>query len=236
MRGITIIAMLVVALFTTSRVVAQEAQTHHDHHDHHNHHDHGHHDHNHDYTFYPTDGIGGQVPKIRTEWGIGIGGAYTGIYHTSTSDVKLKPRFGFHGHLDFAVCFGRNFAIEAEIVYEGGSIDAATERVEHRVRTRTVDFPLLLSLRMANNIVRITAGPVFTIMSKTEYTHEGEVMLYGPAQPTWNIAGGLAFGIGRNFIIEARYIHALADTTNQFQGVEFSTRPYKITAGVTLVF
>lgn len=216
MRGIMAVIVTAVALLSATRVEAQHTHQ--------------------DYAFHPIEGVDGKVPKIRMEWGVGVGAAYTGIHHISTSEVKLKPRFGFQGHLDFAVRFGRHFAIEAEIAYEGGSIDAATEKVEHRVKTRTIDVPVLLSLRLANNIVRLTAGPVFTVMSRTEYTHEGEVMFYGPMQPTWNMAGGVAVGIGRNFVIEARYIHALVDTVNQFQGIEFSTRPYKITAGVTVLF
>lgn len=215
LRSIMVVVAVVVAMLTSTNVKAQEA---------------------HDYTFHPIDGVDSHAPKIRTEWGIGIGGAYTGIHNISTVDVKLKPRFSFQGHLDFAVLFGSYFALEAEIAYEGGSIDVATESVEHRVKTRTIDFPVLLSLRLANNVVRLTAGPVFTVMSRAEYTHEGEVMFYGPVQPTWNIAGGIAVGLGRNFVIEARYIHALVDTTNQFQGVEFSTRPYEVTAGVTVLF
>lgn len=216
MRGIMALIVTAVALLSTTRVEAQHSHQ--------------------DYTFHPIDGTHHKVPKIRMEWGVGIGGAYTGIRSISTSDVKLKPRFGFQGHLDMAVRFGRNFALETEIAYEGGSVDAATEQVEHRVRTRTIDIPVLLSLRFANNRIRLSAGPVFTVMSRTEYTHEGEVMFYGPMQPTWNIAGGIGIGVGRHFIIEARYIHALVDTVNQFQGVEFSTRPYKITAGVTVLF
>lgn len=216
MRGIMVVIVTVVALLSTTRVAAQHTHQ--------------------DYTFHPIDGQHHEAPKIRMEWGVGIGGTYTGIRSISTSEVKLQPRFGFQGHLDIAVCFGRNFALETEIAYEGGSIDAATEQVEHRVRTRTIDIPVLLSLRLANNRIRISAGPAFTVMSRTEYTHEGEVMFYGPMQPTWNIAGGVGIGLGRNFVIEARYIHALTETVNQFQGIEFGTRPYKITAGVTVLF
>ena len=199
-------------------------------------HDHNHgHSHGYDYGYgYPPTAV--EAPRIRTEWGIGIGGAYTGIRTLSTSEVKLQPRFGFQGHIDMSVCFGRNFAIETEIAYEGGSLDVATEKEEHRVRTRTVDIPILLSLRMANGRLRLNAGPLFTVMSKAEYTSGGDVMLYGPVYPTWNVAGSIAIGLGKHFLLEARYVHALKDTHNQFGGVEFQTRPYKITAGVAIVF
>lgn len=187
---------------------------------------------NFDYTYYPER----ETPKVHMEWGVGVGGSYTGLRSISTEDVKLNPRIGFNGHFDMAVCFGRNFAIETEICYEGASIKAASARDSHKVRTTTVDIPVLLSLRMANSRIRINAGPVFTVMSKAEYTNDGETMFFGPVYPTWNIAAGVGIGLGRHFIIEARYIHALKDGVNQFDGVEFNTRTYRVTVGATVLF
>lgn len=185
-----------------------------------------------DYTYYPER----EAPKVRMEWGVGVGGSYTGLRSISTQDVKFNPRIGFNGHFDMAVCIGRNFAIETEICYEGASIKAATARDDHKVRTTTIDIPLLLSLRMANSRIRINAGPVFTVMSKAEYTDDGETMFFGPVYPTWNLAAGVGIGLGRHFIIEARYIHALKDGINQFEGEEFNTRTYRVTVGATVLF
>lgn len=186
-----------------------------------------------EYSYYPDQR---QAPKVRMEWGVGVGGSYTGIRSISTSDVVLRPRIGFSGHFDMAVCIGRNFAIETEIGYEGASIKAKTEDLSRKVRTRTVDIPLLLSLRLANSRVRISAGPLFTVMSKAEYTENSETRFFGPVYPTWNLAAGIGVGLSRHFIIEARYIHALKDNVNQFDGVEFNTRPYRVTAGITVLF
>ena len=185
-----------------------------------------------DYSYYPED----DAPKVRMEWGFGAGASYTGLQHISTEAVKLNPRMGLGAHFDMAVCFGKNFAIETEIGYEGASIKAATPMTSHKVRTTTIDIPLLLSVRMANNRVRINAGPLFTVMSRAEYTEGGELMFFGPAYPTWNVAAGIGVGITRHCIIEARYIYGLKDNINQFGGVEFSTRTYRITAGVTMLF
>ena len=182
--------------------------------------------------FYPQE----DGPKVRMEWGVGVGATYTGLSHVSTNMVELKPRFGIAGHFDMALRIGRNFAIETEIGYEGASIKAATPMTSHKVRTTTIDIPLLLSVRMANNRVRINAGPLFTVMSRAEYTEGGELMFFGPAYPTWNVAAGIGVGITRHCIIEARYIYGLKDNINQFGGVEFSTRTYRITAGVTMLF
>ena len=185
-----------------------------------------------EYSFYSHE----ETPKVRMEWGVGVGATYTGVKSISTDIVSLKPRLGLAGHFDMALRIGRNFAVETEIHYEGGSISVATPKVEHKVRTRTMDIPVLLSLRMANNRIRLSAGPLFTVMSRAEYTQDGETMFFGPTNPTWNEAAGVGIGLTRHLLIEARYVHPLKSSINQFDGIEFNTRSYRVTAGLTLLF
>ncbi|MBQ2141883.1 MAG: PorT family protein [Alistipes sp.] len=185
-----------------------------------------------EYSYYSQE----ETPKVRMEWGVGVGATYTGVKSISTDIVSLKPRLGLAGHFDMALRIGRNFAVETEIHYEGGSISVATPKVEHRVRTRTMDIPVLLSLRIANNRIRLSAGPLFTVMSRAEYTQDGETMFFGPTNPTWNVAAGVGIGLTRHLLIEARYVHPLKSSINQFDGIEFNTRSYRVTAGLTLLF
>ncbi|MBR5770152.1 MAG: PorT family protein [Alistipes sp.] len=185
-----------------------------------------------EYGFYSHE----ETPKVRMEWGVGVGATYTGVKSISTDIVSLKPRLGLAGHFDMALRIGRNFAVETEIHYEGGSISVATPKVEHRVRTRTMDIPVLLSLRMANNRIRLSAGPLFTVMSRAEYTQDGEIKFFGPTNPTWNMAAGVGIGLTRHLVLEARYVHPLKSSINQFDGLEFNTRSYRVTAGLTLLF
>ena len=185
-----------------------------------------------EYSFYSHE----ETPKVRMEWGVGVGATYTGVKSISTDIVSLKPRLGLAGHFDMALRIGRNFAVETEIHYEGGSISVATPKVEHRVRTRTMDIPVLLSLRMANNRIRLSAGPLFTVMSRAEYTQDGEIKFFGPTNPTWNVAAGVGIGLTRHLVLEARYVHPLKSSINQFDGIEFNTRSYRVTVGLTLLF
>ncbi|MBO5733208.1 MAG: PorT family protein [Alistipes sp.] len=186
-----------------------------------------------EYSFTP---VSEPKHKIRTEWGVGIGAFYTGMSMVSTENVSLKTRFGFEGHFDIGVIFGKHFALETEVSYQGGSIDVSNGHEEHRVRTKGVDIPLFASLRLANNRVRISAGPLFTVMSRGEYTSNSETMMYGPVNSTWNVAASVGVTIARYFIIEARYIHSLKDELNHFCGEEFATRTYRVAAGITVLF
>lgn len=175
-------------------------------------------------------------PELSVELGAGVGASYTGIYSMSTTNVGLASRYGLGGHVDLALCIGRNLAIETEINYEGGSVRVENARTAHSIKTRTVDIPLLLSLRVLSGRIRVNAGPLFTVRSSAEYSTNDQVALFGPMYPTWNLAAGVGVGIRRHFLIEARCIFGLDDTVNQYEGEEFSTRTYRLSAGLTWLF
>ena len=174
--------------------------------------------------------------KVRIEFGIGAHGSFTQIKRNSSEIVGVKPKLGLGGHIDMAVCVGRNFALETEISYEGGSLKVETPYESSTIKTRTVDIPVLLSLRMADSRIRLAVGPLFTVKSNSEYSKDGNTMFFGPVYPTWNLAAGIGIGLSRHFILEARYIYALKDNVNQYNGIEFKTRASRVTAGITLFF
>lgn len=186
----------------------------------------------------------GGKKKIRMEMGIGLDAVYTGIHNVSSSDIKLSPRIGFGGHFDMGVVFGRNFAIETEVAYQRGSLIAASNSLgnEYKVKTTTIDIPVLLSLRVAGQRLRFIAGPVFTVMSKAQYSADDQKYEFGPVSPTWNVAGGIAVCMGGHFQLEARYVHALKATLNQIgckegePGEEFNTNVYRLTVGFSVLF
>jgi hypothetical protein len=186
-----------------------------------------------EFSYTPVDA---HTPKIRTEWGVGFGSGYTGFNTQSTAEVELIPNFGFEAHFDMGVRFGRNFALETELSFQGGSIDAKNNRIERRVRTRALDIPLFASLRLVDGMVRIGVGPQFTVMSRGEYTKDSESMIFGGVNPTWNMAASVGVCIARGYLLELRYIHALEDTLNYFEGVEFYSRSYRIAASISILF
>lgn len=174
--------------------------------------------------------------KVRMEMGVGLDAAITGIREVSNTAISLSPRIGFGGHFDMAVCIGRNFAIEAEVGYQKGSLMAKLGNSEHKVKTTTMDLPLLFSLRMLGSRLRLNLGPMFTLMSKAQYMADNTTMEFGNLHPTVSLAGGVAVCLGGHFQVEARYIHELKETLNQYQGEEFTTRGHRITVGFAVIF
>ena len=178
----------------------------------------------------------GGAPRIKTEFAIGVGGVYTMLEAPST-DVALKPRLGYQGYVQMALVFGRFIGVGTEICYSGGSVIASLKdmKFERTVRTTTVDIPIFLTLRLLN-IVRLNLGPQFTVMSRAEYSVDGNTEFFGPVYPTVNATAGLGVKLFSNLMLEARYIYPLGRGTNQFMGHEFTTTTKRITAGLTLTF
>lgn len=174
--------------------------------------------------------------RVRVEMGIGLDAMYTGIKSISSESISLTPRIGFGGHFDFGVAFGRHFAIETEVGYQRGTLMAANPLVSHKVKTTTVDIPLLLSFRVANKHLRLNLGPIFTVMNKAQYVANETTYEFGNAYPTWNAMAELAICMGGHFQIEGRYIHSLSDTLNHFEGEEFNTRVYRVSVGFSVIF
>lgn len=178
----------------------------------------------------------GAALGMRTEWGVGLKAVYTGVESLSPN-VAVAPRIGFGAQFDMALRIGRHFAIETEVGYERGSLMVSNSRKEFKVETTTMDIPILLSARFLGRILRISAGPLFSVMNKAQYDNDAnERMEFGALHPTMNIMASAGVCIARHLLIEARYVHALGKTFNQFEGEEFGLRPHRVTLGVTALF
>lgn len=212
-----VLRSVAVALLALVLSMSAMAQTTHDVHDH---------DHDHDHA-----------PKLGTEWGVGIGGVYSMLDYSSEA-VQLNPRIGYEGHLHMGLLIGRSFAVEVELCYSGGSVVAkhAASELERKIRTTTIDVPVLLSLRVFGGRLQFDLGPTFTVRSSAEYTLESDTQFFGPLYPTWNLTAGVGVRLFGNLMLDVRYTHPLADTHNHFVGNEFKMRTRRATAGLTLMF
>lgn len=178
---------------------------------------------------------------VRTEWGVGVGGVYTGFGSISSSAVTLNSRLAFQGHLDMAVVVGRYFAVESGVVYQKGGIDAEYGAKRYDITTTSFEMPLLLSLRLWDSMVRLDGGVQFGLASSGGYLDGRESYMFGTVTPTWNLAAGVGVRLMPNMVVELRYTHALQDGANQLgatvkgAGLDFTTRTHKVMLGVSLL-
>ena len=178
---------------------------------------------------------------VRTEWGVGVGGVYTGFGSISSSAVTLNSRLAFQGHLDMAVVVGRYFAVESGVVYQKGGLDAEYGAKRYDITTTSFEMPLLLSLRLWDSMVRLDGGVQFGLASSGGYLDGRESYMFGTVTPTWNLAAGVGVRLMPNMVVELRYTHALQDGANQLgatvkgAGLDFTTRTHKVMLGVSLL-
>lgn len=178
---------------------------------------------------------------VGTEWGVGVGGVYTGFGRVSAEDVALNSRLSIQGHMNMALTVGRYFAVESGIIFEKGGIDAEYRGKRYDISTSTFEMPLLLSLRLWDGVFRANAGVLFGLMSNSGYADGRESYMFGTVTPTWNLAAGLGVRVMPNVVVELRYSHALQDGVNQLgatnkgAGMDFTTRTHKVMLGVSLL-
>lgn len=174
-------------------------------------------------------------PLLSTEWGIGIGPAYTGIDpQGADTGVTLSPRLWLGGYMGMSLLIGRYFAMHAEIDYMFGNIMASSDDVQHKVKSRSIEVPVMMSYR-AWDIVRLNVGVSITAMDRSRYVDSKDTtMEFGAVRPTWNFVVGAGITLGRRLLIEARYTRALQRTLNYFEGREFRSDSYRVslTAGI----
>ena len=178
---------------------------------------------------------------VGTEWGVGLGGVYTGFSRASAEDVALNSRLSIQGHMNMALTVGRYFAVESGLIFEKGGIDAEYRGKRYDISTSTFEMPLLLSLRIWDGVFRANAGVLFGLMSNSGYADGKESYMFGTVTPTWNLAAGLGVRVMPNVVVELRYSHALQDGVNQLgatnkgAGMDFTTRTHKVMLGVSLL-
>ena len=178
---------------------------------------------------------------VSTEWGVGVGGVYTGFSKVSAEAVTLNSRLSLQGHMNMALTVGRYFAVESGLIFEKGGIDAEYRGKRYDITTTAFEMPLLLSLRLWDGVVRACGGVQFGLISNGGYLDGRESYMFGIVTPTWNLATGVGVRVMPNVIVEFKYTHALQDGVNQLgatnkgAGLDFTTRTHKVMLGVSLL-
>lgn len=191
---------------------------------------------------YPFPEVEQSAGKVQMEWGVGVGAVYTGIEAISRPEIELNSHLAFQGHLDMAVVIGRYFAVESEIVFQKGKIDALYRDRLYEVSASTVEVPVMASLRLWDGMLRVSGGVSFGVLSSSGYLDGYESYMFGPITPTWNLTAGVGVYVARTVLVDLRYSHALQDNLNQIgdarseAGVDFATRIHKVSLGATILF
>ncbi len=141
-------------------------------------------------------------PRARVEWGVLVG-LNVPDYSTSDEWVDVKDKLGWQVGLATAVNFGA-FAIEPQIIYVRQGMNLHADGLSYRVKTNSIDVPVLFSLRMLRPL-RIYAGSVFTVMNDCKQKTGGDLVDFSRLRPTVSGAIGIGVAIMPRMVVDLRY-------------------------------
>ena len=143
---------------------------------------------------------------VRTEWGVVAGVNYPmAKFDMGQSSASLKTNIGFTAGLHMGLRIVGLFGIQPELLYSYNKIKLTDEAQKFgaEIKCSTVQLPLLLSLKLG--VVRLNAGPVFTLVDNPTYLdRKDEKVLFGRINPTVGAAVGVSVELFDRMIIDAR--------------------------------
>ena len=195
-------------------------------------------------------------PKISTEFGLGIGAQYN-WFETMPVSADFTPnitmRMSYGGALQFRLNIGKFFGIQPEISYAKANlkINDNAHGFSAKASSNVVQMPLLFSIKLA--MLRLNAGPVFTLMDDTTYNlalsdDTLQQMPMGRLYPAVTYAAGVTLKLGRFMMLDLRYANQFCDikSTNQYiwthdtkkqpKAQEFRTRSRSVQLRYSVVF
>ena len=178
--------------------------------------------------------------NVRTEWGLTAAAYYNAIeLDGSAAGISLKPTLGYGIGLHMGLKIGNFFAIQPEINYERSTLNITASGVKDnnfKVECSSLDIPVFASLRLFN-LVRINAGPVFTVMNNCYYLDsKNEKQLFGSTRPTFGYSAGVAVALLRRDMIDLRYTSYLQSSFYNLEGREFGGKTQTISLKLGYIF
>lgn len=145
-----------------------------------------------------------QRPRTRLEWGV-LGGINVPDYTTNMTKADVKNKMGWQVGITTAVDLGI-IGIEPQILYVRQGIRILPEGLseELNVKSRSVDVPILVSLRLLKPF-RIYAGPVFTVLNDCKRKSGDDLLDFGRVRPTLSYTVGAGVVLLRHLLIDVRY-------------------------------
>lgn len=179
--------------------------------------------------------------KSTAQMGLMVGAGYMFVEPDETL-VALSPKLGVRAALAMSICWRERYAVQMELAYAYNKIEARLDDIAaypdaatYDVKVGVMEIPLIFSYR-ALWPVRFNLGVLFSVASAGRYDLPSERIEFGQLRPTVGYVAGIGVSLTRNLLLDARYTGSFADTSNYFEGIEFSTRSHWLTLSVGYMF
>lgn len=139
----------------------------------------------------------------RVDWGV-LAGINVPEYSTSMSQAEIKNKLGWQAGITASLGLG-SWSIDPQILYvrQGIKLDP-TGLSTLSLRSNSIDVPVLVNKRLLR-IIRIYAGPVFTVLNNCKLSGGTTAFDFGRLRPTMAYAVGANVRLLGHLLVDLRY-------------------------------
>ncbi len=140
---------------------------------------------------------------VKVEWGV-MGGINVPDYSTNMDRAEIKNKLGWQAGLVTSLKIGW-FSVDPQILYVRQGLRIRTQAGDElNLKSNSIDVPVLAAFRPIR-IVRIYAGPVFTVMNDCKRKSGGDKIDFGRVRPTMSYSVGAGVTLFKHLLIDLRY-------------------------------
>ncbi|MDE7304620.1 MAG: PorT family protein [Alistipes sp.] len=140
---------------------------------------------------------------VKVEWGV-MGGINVPDYTTNMDRADIKNKLGWQAGLVTSLKIGW-FSVDPQILYVRQGLRIRQEGGDEiNLKSNSIDVPVLAAFRPIR-IVRIYAGPVFTVMNDCKQKSGGDKIDFGRIRPTLSYSVGAGVTLFKHLLVDLRY-------------------------------
>lgn len=154
-------------------------------------------------------------PKIGVELGA-VGGISIPSFSCSGSGATFSANLGYTLGLHFGLNIGRYFSIQPELMFlrTGISVKDPGHSFSSTIKSNALQLPLLFTGKIS--VVRISAGPLFTLIDSPTFNCGGEKTMFGRIYPTVGYCVGAGVCIRKHWNLDVRYLGLFKKMNNNY--------------------
>ena len=140
---------------------------------------------------------------VKVEWGA-IAGINVPNYKTNMSSSDIKNKLGWQAGIVTSLKIGW-FSVDPQILYVRQGLRIRPEGGDEiDLKSTSIDIPVLAAFRPIR-IVRIFAGPVFTVLNDCKHKTGGDKVDFGRVRPTLSYSVGAGVTLFKHMLVDLRY-------------------------------
>ncbi len=140
---------------------------------------------------------------LKVEWGF-MAGINVPDYTTKMDKTEIGNKLGWQAGIVTSLKFGW-VSVDPQIFYVRQGLNIRPEDGETlSIKSNSIDVPVLVAFRPVK-LLRIFAGPVFTVMNDCKRKSGGDRLDFGRIRPTLSYSVGAGVTVFKHLTVDLRY-------------------------------